>query len=340
MQEAGVAAALAPALAQDTQRVFQQLGVQTLRVSLLDGHSFDAQSSCAIDEQGQVQESDLQRPSDSVFPGGAAHLAELMQASDVVTSVRKLSPRQWLLAWRLQDGHAVVVDAKFHDKCDVLSEADQAVIRLVCNTSFGRLRDHSADLTDNKHTMALVWPQVERRARNTPTAAGWLPLGLAAATWLGSVVLMFVAVPQAMQNLQALHTEHKALQEGTMTRGLSAALATGDYGEVQLALQTFYDLGQVESAVVTNEKQRAVALVGGVKNQRIGEPVVPGYATAASALRLATGSQQHGQLLYQLPARADSNGSGTLLWWGAAWVLLTSLALLAQQLWSRRRSGG
>jgi hypothetical protein len=330
----GLATSLADALVHDTRRVFQQMGLQTLRISLLKRGSLDAQSSCLIGEQGDLQEADVQRQVDSVFPGGAAHLEELMNRPELFTSMRKLSPRHWLLAWRLHDGHAVVADAKFLDKRDVLSDADAATIRLVCNTSFGRLRAEVEEDASGTAT-AQVWPQVERRKAAASPQPPWLRLALLSLLslcTLCSAWLVFLALPQAQRSEQALRAEFSSLRDGTMTRGLSAALATGDYGEVQLVLQTFFDLGQFQSAVVTNDKQRAIAVAGAVKNQRIGEPVVPTFASAAQVLKLATGSQQHGELLFE-PAPSQSSGAGGKApIWGAALLLLVSAVLLAQQL--------
>jgi plasmid stabilization system protein ParE len=334
-----VADSLTDALVQDTQRVFQQMGLQTLRISLLKQGSADAQSSCLIGEQGDLQEADVQRQVDSVFPGGAAHLEELMNRPELFTSVRKLSPRHWLLAWRLHDGHAVVADAKFHDKRDVLSDADAATIRLVCNTSFGRLR---ADVEEDASgaATAQVWPHVERRKLSGPARPPWLSLALLSLIALCSAWLLFMALPQTQRNEQALRAEFNRLRDGTMTKGLSTALATGDYGEVQLVLQNFFDLGQFQSAVVTNDKQRAIAMTGTLKNQRIGEPVAPGFVASATAIKLSTGSQQHGELLYEpAPASSSSTPAGAhVLTWAAALALLCSVVLLVQQLMGLRRS--
>jgi hypothetical protein len=342
MQGGELSAALAAALVQDTQLVFQQMGLQTLRVSLLKGGSFEAQSSCLIGEQGLVQDADALRPLDSAFPGGAAHLSELMNQPEVFTSVRKLSPRQWQLAWRLEDEQTVMAEAKFHDKRDALSEADTAVLRLVCNNSLRRSRDGAKQNKSDEQSL-LVWPQVDRRKAAAPILPAWLPAWLAAVllglTVLCCAWLLFFALPQSAQGTQALQGEYNRLRDGTMTRSLSAALATGDYGDVQSALQNCLELAQLESAVVVNDKQRTVAIVGTLKNQRIGEAVVPGYAAGAKALKLATGSQEHGQLLFVPAQSLDSSGPGRAAAWAAGMAMFSSLVLLALLLWRRASSG-
>jgi hypothetical protein len=337
MRETVAAAAMSAAQVQDTQLVFQQMGLQTLRVSVLKRGSFDAQSSCLIGEQGEVQEADTQRPLDSVFPGGAAHLSELMQQPEVLTSTRKLSPRQWQLAWRLEDGKTVVAEAKFHDKRDALNEADTAIIRLVCSTSLRRLREEASDAEATAPSLQ-VWPHVDRRKASGPARPPWVSLALLCTSVLCGAWLLFFALPQSLNAAQSVRTEYSRLLDGTMSRSLSAALATGDYGDVQSALQVFLELGQLESAVVTNDKQRLVAMVGVVKNQRIGEAVVAGYAAGATPLKLSMGSQQHGQLLY-VPARAlDSGGVSRTAMWVAGLGWLSALVLLGLQLWRRAQA--
>jgi hypothetical protein len=336
MQETQTSTALDDALVQDTRQVFQQMGLQTLRVSLLQRGSLDALSSCLVGERGEVQSADVHRHVDSVFPGGAAHLEELLNRLDSFTSVRKLSPRHWLLAWRLQDGHSVVADAKFLDKRDVLSDADATIIRLVCNTSFGRLgEDLGAGGTAASSTQ--VWPHVDRRKAAAAARPAWLSLALLSLVALCSAWLLFFSLPQAQRSAQAQQAEFSRLRDGTLTRGLSATLATGDYGEVQLALQNYLDLGQFQSAVVSNDKQRLIAIAGNVKNQRIGEAVTPAYASTASVLKLATGSQQHGELLYEpKPSLAGDMRSGAWMW-AAGLALLASVLLLGLQLLGRSR---
>jgi hypothetical protein len=336
--------ALDDALVQDTQRVFQQMGLQSLRISLLKHGSLDALSSYLIGEQGDMQGADVHRHVDSVFPGGAAHLEELLNRPEPFTSVRKLSPRHWLLAWRLQDGHAVVADAKFNDKRDALNDADAAIIRLVANTRWGRLQDEAAG-GDAGLTAAQVWPHVERRKRGVSADTSgfggpvWLSAALLATVLLCSAWLLLFALPQWQQRTQALRAEFIQLRDGTVTRGLSAALATGDYGEVQMALQNLFELGQFQSAIVTNDKRRVIAMVGSVKNQRIGEAVTPASTAAAQVLKLATGSQQHGELLYEPKLTQSSSGSSNE--WAplvaAAAALLAAVGLLGLQWLGRRR---
>jgi hypothetical protein len=324
----------------DIGRVLQDLGVQTLRVSRLDTQSFEFQWARSITAQGDVHEADAKRALDSVFPGGSAAVAEITRRAGADISVQKHSPRRWLLAWRAEHGQANLVDAQFYEKRDTLSDLDTALLRLVCHISTQQAQAADADDgTSPKHS-ALVWPQVERRARPAASVGPALAWALMLCSVLACAWLALVAAPQSRQETAARQADFIALRDGTMGRSLSAALATGDYGEVQIALQTFAELGHFQSAVVLNDKGRTVAIVGAVKNQRIGEPVASAYAQSATSLKLATGSQQQGKLLFVATPAAEATGIGAGLGWVAGLALLLSLALAALQVWRQRRADG
>jgi hypothetical protein len=331
------------AVATDVRRVLQELGVQTLRVSRLDTQSFEFQWARSITAQGDVHEADANRPLDSVFPGGSAAVAEITRRAGADISVQKHSPRRWLLAWGAEHGQANLVDAQFYEKRDTLSDLDTALLRLVCHISTQQVQAADADDGTSPNHSALVWPQVERRAKSATSVGPALAWALMLCSVLACAWLALVAAPQAGQQAAARQADFIALRDGTMGRGLSAALATGDYGEVQSALQTFAELGHFQSAVVVNDKQRSVAIVGAVKNQRIGEPVAPAYAQSATSLKLTTGSQQQGQLLFVAMPVAEGTGVGSGLGRVAVLALLLSLALTALtalQLWRQHRADG
>lgn len=323
----------------DIGRVLRELGVQTLRVSRLDTQSFEFQWARSITAEGDVHEADANRPLDSVFPGGSAAVAEITRRAAADITVQKHSPRRWLLAWRADGDQANLVDAQFYEKRDTLSDLDTALLRLVCHISTHQAQATDADDGSGDNHSALVWPQVERRARPAASLGPALAWGLMVCSVLACAWLALVAAPQAGQQALARQADFMALRDGTMGRGLSAALATGDYGEVQSALQTFAELGHFQSAVVVNDKQRTVAIAGAVKSQRIGEPVAPAYAQSATSLKLATGSQQQGQVLFVAMPAAEAAGVTASLGKVAGLALLLSLALAALQLWRQRGAG-
>jgi hypothetical protein len=337
----------APALAADVQRHLQLLGIQTLRVSVLDTRSLEFQWAGSISDQGQVQVGDAQLALDSVFPGGSATVLDLTRQPLGHTSVQKQSPRRWLLAWRLRDDEAVMVDAQFHDRRDVFSETDGALLRLLCNSSLARTNAGRAaadtglaQATDTQaHT--LVWPQIERRAGTlSPRARGVGTLMLAVAL-LSCLWLLLFGAPQMQRHALAQDAEFASLRDGTLRSALSLALATGDYGEVQGALQNLSELGHFESAAVVNDKQRVVAISGEIKNQRIGDNLSAEYRATTRQLNLATGSQQQGQLLYVVkPSPAADLGKGLWIASGLAAVgSLVGLLVLLLPLLNRRRPG-
>jgi hypothetical protein len=351
---AASAAVLAPSVLQDVQRALQQLGVQTLRVSVLDTRTLEFDWAQSITEHGELQEGDTQRPLDSVFPGGSATVASITRRASTDISMQKHSPRRWLLAWRLDgaadapgalpaDEHkASLVDVLFHDKRDLLSDADAALLRLISHASMAARVGSDAERAAAS-TGTLVWPQVERRA-SPPVTQGesWAP-AVALASVLAAVLLAawlaLWVVPNVKKDAAARQTDFVALRDGTMGRSLSAALATGDYGEVQAALQTCAELGHFQSAVVVNDKQRVVAVAGTVKNQRIGESVAAAFKDSASSLKLTTGSQQQGQLLFVAAPASDAGQTHLPLVWASALVACfgAASALLQLRGWRRHR---
>jgi hypothetical protein len=342
-----------PALTDDVQWHLQHLGIQTLRLSVLDTQSLDFHWACSISDQGQLQPADAQQALDSMFPGGSATVLDLTRRPLAYTSVQKQSPRRWLLAWRLRDEEAVVVDALFHDKRDVLSETDGALLRLLCNSSLARtaLGGVAADAVAPNSAHAapasaeaknLAWPQVERRAGTLSPLLMGTSLLLLAAGLLASLWLAWWALPQIQRHAVAQQAALESLCDGTMRRALSLALATGDYGEVQVALQGFAELGYFRSAVVVNDKERLVASAGEIKNQRIGDAVSADYRALARNVALTTGSQQQGQLMYvakPMQGAATGSDAATLAAAGLA-ACSTALALwLLLQPPLRRRRG-
>ena len=332
---------LAPAQLQDIARVFRHIGVHLLRASVVDMSSKGFRATWSIDDFGEVSVGGGERPLDSAFLAGSATISQIAQTSGDETIVRRLSPRRWAFAWRIEGERAIVGEAQFHNPRDSVSEAVIAVIRLVCSTSIRG--GGSASAAPREARAELVWPQVERRGpRNAPQSA-WLPAALLGATALFASLLALVAVPDAREAAKARQVEieqRRAMADGTMVHGLSLALASGDYGDVQSSLSAFSSLGYFRSAVVINTNERVVAVAGPAEGARIGEKLAPQGASAARALQLKLGSGQNGQLLLLSEASATSPGTRTGALLVAAWMTLT-MALAAAGLfaWRLRRPG-
>jgi hypothetical protein len=326
--------ALAPALLQDMARTFREFGVQSFRASVVDIDSMAFQATWTITDNGEVTEGGAGRPLDSLFPGAASTIAMLAQTPDDETLVQKLSPRRWGFAWYLEDPNVIIAEAHFRDRRDEVTELDTALVRLVCGAALRAGAMASPADATGQLRQAQEWPQTERRSgAQAPGSAPGLSVGLIAASAVLAGVLGLVALPQMRSGaaeqqvqLERLH----AMVDKTMVRNLSTAMATGDYGEVQAGLSSFASLGYFEGAVVTNARQRIVALAGPPERLRIGDPVPADVQRRAQALELAMGSERLGQLLVvPVPPRGVAAGQQSGLWQGMALAALgASLAAL------------
>ena len=333
------AEALAGVMQHDMARLVRQLGVQSLRASVVDLSSMVLQSGWSIAETGEVSDSIMERTLDSVFPGASARLSQLAQASDEDTMVQKLSPRRWAFAWRLDARHAAMTEVQYQERRDTISDGDTTLVRLLCNTGI-RAGLAAAPAASAAQAQALVWPQVDRRARNKQRAINkWVP-GLLAASTLVAAWLALVALPRYTSAATAQQTEvtkRLTMADNTMTHGLATVLSSGDYGEVQTALSFYEAQGYLQSAAVTNARQRVVAAVGPIDRLRIGDPVAADFASAARQLELSLGSEKLGVLLLVAPpaAAAESQGPVRTASWAALLAALAAFGLVAAGLWRR-----
>jgi hypothetical protein len=258
------------ALVSDLARMFRELGVQFLRASVVRMSSMAFQAAWSISDHGEVNEGPADRGLDSVFPGASNTIRQLAQAAADATLVQKLSPRQWAYGWRLDDDNALICEVHYRDRRDSVTDIDSAMVRLVCSAS-----------------LRPAW---------TRAIAMMLALGAALlAAWL-----LWAPLPIAREALAAQQAQIDRLgkpTDGTLVHGLSVAMATGDYGEVQTELSQFQTLGYFGAAAVVNERGRVVALDGPLAGVRIGEPLALPLAGAPRTLPLALGSQSYGQVV-------------------------------------------
>ncbi len=149
------------------------------------------------------------------------------------------------------------------------------------------------------HAVAVEPPAMDSgdRARYTSPLAAKLGLALLVVCGLITFWLAAVAVPGALSAQLSERQKQQERADLTMTRDLAAALATGDYGDVQTVLSSFAALGYFESALVTNARQRVVAQAGPTPATRIGDGVPPEVGASARSLELASGSQRLGEIL-------------------------------------------
>ncbi len=289
---------LTPSLSHDVALMFDRLGVLSLRASMADLESIALQSMWSITEQGEASADLSDHRPDSVFPGASAMITQLKQLPIEHTAVKKLSPRLWAFAWRIDDRHGVVASARYRDARDAQSDADTAFMRLVCD--YGVHAALSGAPGAAEHPSQLVWPAVDRRRRGPAPLALWCGLLLAVASALLAAWVCVAAIPQIHDGTTALQAQAERLRvmaKATMTNRLSEALATGDYGDVQTTLSSFASLGYFQGAVVTNARQRVVSTAGAVGEIRIGDNVPLTLTRSAHVVDLAQGTVRYGQLL-------------------------------------------
>jgi hypothetical protein len=317
---------LSPALRQDMARMFRQLGVQQLRASVADTTSMASQVAWSLSDMGQLSVPASERNLDSVFPGASATIAGLGHEVTENTQVQKLSPRLWGYAWRVDAQHAIVAEVQYRERRDSVSETDMALVRLVCSAVI-RAAQPAGGPPALGPAHALVWPAVERRAFVASPRATWTTLMLSLLALVACFWLATVGVPKAQRALltqqEQLDRARKA-SDATLVSGLSQAWGTGDYGDVQTALNSFASLGYFDSAVVTNANGKVVASAGAVPRQRIGDPVNPVYATSTRTMGLAAGPEGNGRVLVAEPKSVGTHSDGTL---GLTWVARLGTAL-------------
>lgn len=288
-------APLAPLLSRDAALMFDRLGVQSLRVSVVHLESATHQSQWTIIDQGDASTDPGDRRPGVAFPGSAAMISRLGQVPITHTEVKKLSPRLWAFAWRIDDTRGAIASVRYREPHEVHSEADTAFMRLTCDYGI-----HDAMIgSPNATTDTLVWPAVERR-RGVNSRATWISLLLVAASALLALWLSLTVLPGIRDDAAALREQSArlhAMADATMVSKLSAVLATGDYGDVQTLLSSFESLGYFQGAAVTNTRQRVIAAAGSVAELRIGDELPPAVAGSASAVDLSQGSQRWGQLV-------------------------------------------
>ena len=313
----------AAALARDMTMSFVYLGMEMFRASVVDISAKTFLSAWAVSEHGQVSdESHPSGPLDSVFPGAVGTIAQLDSTEEGHAAVQRLSPRRWLFAWRIDERQVVVAEARFRDGRLTVDEIDKSLIRLLCHA--GLPQPAAANEFVDTQPAALKWAEPEGLVSTwRASPSWWAALALSVLCALAAIWLALAAIPGAQNETLGLQSEVTRLRStaaSTMVQGLSVALATGDYGEVQNALSALGSQRYFEGAVVTNARERVVALEGRVGGLRAGDVVPLPVAQASRVLDLDQGKQRLGQLVI-IKAPADSAPLGN-------WAGLRAVAML------------
>jgi hypothetical protein len=329
----------ADALASDLARTFRELGVQFLRASVVGIDSSAFQSAWSITDQGAISEGPADRGLDSVFPGASGTIKQLAQIAADATLVQKLSPRQWVYAWRLDEDHALICDVHYRERRDTVTDIDSAMVRLACSAS---LRGSVSALpVDTAGGETLKWPDVEapRRPRFDVATVGALVMVSMAA--LMSAWLLIGVLPSAQAVLasqQAQFDRVKQSAENAAVRGLANAMAharlTGERSGVQTEWAQFQAQGRFAAGLVLDDQGVVVAADGPLPGVRLGEALASPLPAGQRTLALEWASQPVGSVVLiplQAPVHAADGGSETAHLRGALANarLAVSLVLLA-----------
>ncbi len=310
--------------------LFGQAGIASMRAAVVDLTSMNLQSSWSLNADREVQLETPEAAPDSAFVAARDASESLRDASPEFTMLRKLSPRVWSFAWRAGAKHMVIAEARYRDRRDTLDERDTAMVRLMF-LSFAQ-PVASEEGRPASGMPELEWPVVDRRR-----GRGWrsrlrnhrVPLVLLACSALLTLWLALFALPAAREQAgvqQAEAVRLQSLADMTMAKMLGAALASGDYGELQAELTMFHTLGYFPRALVVNAKARVVAAAGTGNEAPIGVAAPVALSSTAKVVPLLRGSEQVGQFL-SLGKPAETRSRAPPMLWPLA--LLSCLATLA-----------
>lgn len=291
--------------ATDMARTLNELGVAGLRTTVIDLDTMLHQAGWGYHQGPDNPDSGFDQPLESAFPGASAAIARVEASESHEPVVQRMSPRRWVMAWRVDESRMVMALVHFHQSHITLEPHEVATIRLVADAGLHADQVAAPASAPTPRRTELAWPQVERRRRVVPRWIAWPAASLACVAALLGGWMTAVAVPQARQDAvvrQADLDRLRAMADSTVTRSMATAMASGDYGEVQAALSSFAALGYFEKAVVTNARQRVVASVGELSGVRIGDAPPADLVQQAQASDLMQGSETNGRLFIQRPA--------------------------------------
>lgn len=315
--------AVGDALSRDIAATGRLLGVTSVRASIVDLATMTLGSTWSL-----ASPTDPADRTDSVFASASSTFSELADIGTEEMLLRRLSPRRWAFAWRLDEGRAVVGEAQFRDRREALDATTGASLRLLCNAGIRSRTPTAALVPAPAIGDELSWPQVDRRAKPKPPRSDLALFGFAAAALVLSGLLLLFLLPrwQEAHTAQAERLEQLVTRgDRTAAQGLALAMASGDYGDVQSELQAFASLGYFSDAVVTNTRGRVVAMVGAPNGQAMGAALLPELERRLRKTPLAVGSQDYGSLW--VPAATEAHEE-TRLTAGATAAGLLSLASL------------
>ena len=309
-----------PEVSREVAELMEQLDVQAMRTSLIDLESMDCRSSWNIRFDDAQTEDPGERGHDSTFYNSMATIIHLNKVPTGQTLSRMLRPQRWAFAWRIDERCVAVTEACYRTPRAEQRAGDPELVRLICDAGIrAGIFEPSEAMNDRSTEIPRELDRPATGAKTSPvgpaeipeTAVGVLsppnprragtryPQG-ALALLLGGLLSAALLIA-SHRNATATNAEAVRLlaqAENTMTQRLTNVLLGGDYGEVQAELDSFAALKYFDGGVVTNVRQRAVAIAGDFTGIRIGDPVPAIVERSARVFDLGgVGSAAKGQLL-------------------------------------------
>ena len=293
--------------------------LEAVRASLLDAGSMIRESSWTITEDGGVQEADL----DLDFARAMATIVHLSPLDGRQTVTRRLAPQRWAFGWRIDESRVVVAEACYRGLArQAPSDSDVALVRRLCDARISALGQSDAAPGDPMVPLLeaandqVIHPGGEAQVAQAPRPDDVAPPPTArrqrrrARMLSGLCVLVLAAAGLGYaqwHRSEALASEARRLQtlsEATLAQSLAAALARGDYGEVQSELDRFEALRYFDVAMVTNPRGKVVAKSDKARDVRIGGTLKPESVAGSRSIDLPDGAAQSPGRLYVWPYRS------------------------------------
>ena len=141
-----------PAPADEVAFAFGPLGVETVRTLTVDTESMAFESCWRITEKGGSIEAFPALDPEGGFPTAMATIVHLTHSPSEHIITRKVDPWRWVFAWRIDARRVAVAEANYRVPRSEQTEADGALMRLICDAGIraGRLNtaeavnDHSS----------------------------------------------------------------------------------------------------------------------------------------------------------------------------------------------------
>jgi len=282
-----------PALAEGMDFAFGPLGVEEVCASMVDTDSMTFESCWRITHRGGViRVSPAQGPQGS-FPAAMATIVHLNHLPGEQIVARKLDPCRWVFAWRIDERRVAVAEANYREPRNEQTDADGALMRLICDTGIrtGQLETAEA-VNDHSTTLPPAQRPPERAARVTsaPHAEPATPTPAPRTVGAPAMAVMRTAsipvVPSAPQSTPASRQRARPDRPAAPTNDIPPpAPAASVWSHRMLALAVFsvyagmaalVALSHRDSTVLQAEAARLQARADATMRQRVDETLASG----------------------------------------------------------------